>query len=249
MKLDFGPGILVAAAFIGPGTVTACTLAGANFGFALVWALVFASMRQIPAQTASLRSGDWQMGVGRSLRGRTLGLYGYGRIARQVAAYAAAFDMNVVWWASEEGRARAAADGCTVAASREAFFAEPDVVSIHVRLKPATTGLVTGADLAAMRPDALFVNTSRAGLVAPGALFEALKAGRPGGAALDVFDREPVTDPNDPLLAMPNVLATPHIGYVTEDELQLQFSDIFDQIVAFAAGSPINMINPEVWRT
>ena len=213
----------------------------------LTWALIMAAMRDIPAQQASLKAGRWQMGVGRSLRGRTLGLYGYGRIARQVAAYAAAFDMKVIWWASEEGRARAAADGHWVAESRAAFFQAPDVISLHVRLKPTTKGLISAEDLAAMRPDALFVNTSRAGLVAPGALLTALQAGRPGGAALDVFDAEPVTDPADPLLSLPNVLATPHIGYVTEDELELQFSDIFDQVAAFASGQPINMINPDVW--
>ncbi|MEQ9121288.1 MAG: NAD(P)-dependent oxidoreductase, partial [Alphaproteobacteria bacterium] len=132
-----------------------------------------------------------------------------------------------------------------VAASRAAFFAEPDVVSVHVRLKPETTGLITAADLGRMRPDALFVNTSRAALVAPGALLAALDAGRPGMAAIDVFETEPVTDPADPLLVRPNVLATPHIGYVTEDEYQIQFTDIFDQVQAFAAGRPINAINPE----
>lgn len=211
----------------------------------LAWALILAAMRQLPQQMASLKAGGWQMGVGRSLRGRTLGLYGYGRIARALADYAAVFGMDVVWWASEAGRARAAADGRRVAASRAAFFAEPDVVSVHVRLKPETTGLITAADLGRMRPDALFVNTSRAALVAPGALLAALDAGRPGMAAIDVFETEPVTDPADPLLVRPNVLATPHIGYVTEDEYQIQFTDIFDQVQAFAAGRPINAINPE----
>ncbi len=215
----------------------------------LTWALILAAFRQIPAQAASLKAGTWQIGVGRSVRGRTLGLYGYGRIARAVADYAEAFGLDVVWWASEDGRARAAADGRKVAASRQAFFAEPDIVSVHVRLKPETKGLIGPGDLAAMRPDALFVNTSRAGLVAPGALLAAVDAGRPGMAAVDVFETEPLTDMADPLVNHPNVLATPHIGYVTEDEYQLQFTDIFDQINAFAAGEPINMINPEVWRT
>ncbi len=214
----------------------------------LTWALILAAMRQIPQQAASLKAGGWQMGVGRSIRGRTLGLYGYGRIARAVADYAKAFGMPVIWWASPDGRARAAADGVTVAASRDAFFREADIVSVHVRLKPATMGLITAADLAAMRADALFVNTSRAGLVASGALLAALRAGRPGKAAIDVFEAEPLTDPDDPLLACPNLLATPHIGYVTEDEYNLQFTDIFDQINAFAAGAPINVINPEAAR-
>ena len=212
----------------------------------LTWALILAAMRQLPQQMASLKAGRWQSGVGRTLRGRTLGLYGYGRIARAVAEYARAFGMEVVWWGSEDGRARAAADGATVARSRAAFFADPDVISVHVRLKPETRGAITREDLATMRPDALFVNTSRAGLVEAGALLAALDAGRPGLAAVDVFETEPLTDAADPLLVHPNVIATPHIGYVTEDEFDLQFADIYDQINAFAAGAPINAINPEV---
>jgi D-3-phosphoglycerate dehydrogenase len=214
----------------------------------LTWGLILAAMRQIPQQMASLRAGRWQMGVGKTLRGRVLGLYGYGRIAQAVAGYARAFGMEVVWWASEDGRARALADGEAVAAGREAFFASSDVVSLHVRLKPATRGIVGPDDFAAMRSNAVFVNTSRAGLVQRGALLDALNAGRPGMAALDVFDTEPLTDPGDPLIAHPNVIATPHIGYVTEDELDLQFADIYDQINAYAAGAPIHMINPEVWK-
>jgi D-3-phosphoglycerate dehydrogenase len=213
----------------------------------LTWGLILASMRQIPAQAASLRAGAWQMGVGKTLRGRWLGVYGYGRIGRAVAGYAAAFGMHVHWWASDEGRARAQADGERVAASRQAFFAESDVVTLHVRLTPATRGIITLDDLLAMRHDALLVNTSRSGLVAPGALLQALEAGRPGSAAVDVFDEEPLTDPADPLISHPHVLATPHIGYVTEDELELQFSDIYDQVLAFAGGAPIHMINPEVF--
>ena len=211
----------------------------------LTFALILASARQLPAQMSSVKAGRWQAGVGRSLRGRTLGLYGYGRIAKAVAGYARAFGMDVVWWASEEGRERASADGENVARSREAFFGAPDFVSIHVRLKPSTRGIVTTNDLLAMRPDATFVNTSRAGLVEPGALEAALAAGRPGTIALDVFGTEPLVDPNDPVLSHPSVIATPHIGYVTEDELDLQFADIYDQINAYAGGEPINVINPE----
>ena len=210
----------------------------------LTFALVLASARQLPAQMASVKAGRWQAGVGRTLRGRTLGLYGYGRIAKAVAGYARAFGMEVVWWASEEGRARASADGERVASSREAFFAGSDVVSLHVRLKPGTRGIVTADDLLAMRPDAIFVNTSRAGLVADGALRKALAAGRPGTVALDVFETEPMTDPDDPIVSHPNVIATPHIGYVTEDELDLQFADIYDQINAYGAGEPIHVVNP-----
>lgn len=213
----------------------------------LTFALILASARQIPQQMASLRAGTWQMGVGQSLAGRRLGLYGYGRIARQVAKYARAFDMKVWWWASDAGRARAAADGEDVAPSRGAFFGQSDFVSLHVRLTPATRGIITADDLMAMRPGASFVNTSRAGLVEEGALLRALEARRPGRLALDVFETEPLTDTADPLISHPGVIATPHIGFVTEDELDMQFADIYDQINAFAGGAPVNMINPEVW--
>ena len=209
-------------------------------------ALILASYRQIPQQTASIKAGHWQSGVGRTLRGRTLGLYGYGRIAGAVAEYAKALGINVQWWGSEAGRSRALAAGETVAASREAFFASSDIVSVHVRLKPETRGLVTATDLAQMQPRALFVNTSRSGLVETGAL-EAEVAKGQLHAAVDVFDHEPLTDTSNILLTHPNVLATPHIGFVTEDEFDLQFSDIFDQINAYATGAPIHMINPEVY--
>ena len=213
----------------------------------LTWGLILSTMRQIPQQMASLKAGTWQMSVGKSLHGRRLGLYGYGRIASVVAEYARVFGMDVLWWSSEQGRARAQADGQNVAASREAFFAECDVISIHVRLKPETRGMIGPADFAAMRTDSVFVNTSRAALVQPGALLAALDAGRPQWAALDVFEVEPLTDKNDPLANHPHVIATPHIGYVTEDELDLQFSDIYDQINSYAEGKPVHMINPEVY--
>ncbi len=211
-------------------------------------ALMLAAYRQIPEQVASIRAGHWQAGVGRTLRGRTLGLYGYGRIAQAVAGYAKAIGMQVQWWASDDGRARAAAAGETVAPSRQAFFATSDIVSVHVRLKPETRGIITAQDLADMAPRSLFVNTSRSGLVAQGALEAEIAKGRIG-AAVDVFDTEPLTETTHPLLTSPNVLPTPHIGYVTEDEFDLQFSDIFDQVNAYAAGAPIHMINPEVWNT
>lgn len=208
-------------------------------------ALILASYRQIPQQVASIRAGDWQMGVGRTLRGRTLGLYGYGRIAQAVAGYATAVGLQVQWWASDAGRARAIADGQTVAENRAAFFATSDVVSLHVRLNPATRGIITAADLAAMAPRSLLVNTSRSGLIAPGVLEAEIAQGRIH-AAVDVFDTEPLRDTANVLLTHPNVLPTPHIGYVTEDEFDLQFSDIFDQINAYAAGTPMHVINPEV---
>ena len=210
-------------------------------------ALILASYRQIPQQMASIKAGQWQSGVGRTLRGRTLGLYGYGRIARAVAAYAKAMGLKVQWWGSEAGRARAAAAGETVAVSREAFFKEADIVSLHVRLKPETRGLIAAEDLAQMQPRALFVNTSRSGLVAPGALEAEIAKGQLH-AAVDVFDHEPLLDRENILFTHPNVLATPHIGFMTEDELKMQFSDIFDQINAYAAGVPTHMINPEAYQ-
>ncbi|CTQ55972.1 D-3-phosphoglycerate dehydrogenase [Roseibium album] len=212
----------------------------------LTLALMLASFRQIPQQVSSIRHGDWQMGVGRTLRGRTLGLYGYGRIAKAVATYAEAIGMQVQWWASEAGRQRAANDGAKVANSREAFFANSDIVSLHVRLKPDTRGIITAADLAAMKPRSLLVNTSRSGLLDPGVLEAEIQRGRIF-AAVDVFDEEPLTEADNPLLSHPNVLPTPHIGYVTEDEFDLQFSDIFDQVNAYSAGQPVHMINPDVW--
>lgn len=211
----------------------------------LTWGLIIAAMRQIPQQMASLRAGQWQMGVGRTLRGRPLGLYGYGRISGVVAGYARAFGMPVHVWGSPAARERAQADGLHVPESREAFFAGCDVISLHVKLTPETRGIVTASDLAAMRPGSVLVNTSRSGLVAPGALLDGLNAGRPGIAALDVFDIEPLTNVADPLMSHPDVICTPHIGYVTEDELNMQFADIYDQINAYAAGDPIHLANPE----
>ena len=211
----------------------------------LTWALVLAAMRQIPAQVAALSRGAWQIGVGSTLRGKTLGVYGYGRIGKVVAGYGKAFGMNVCVWAREAALAQARADGYAIAASKEAFFGECDVISLHMRLVEATRGIVTRTDLGRMKPTALLVNTSRAGLIAPGALVEALRAGRPGMAAVDVFEQEPLTDPGHPLLSMANVVCTPHIGYVTREEYDLQFSDVFDQILAYAAGRPINVVNPE----
>lgn len=211
----------------------------------LTWGLILAAMRQIPRQMAALQAGRWQIGVGRSLRGRTLGIYGYGRIGRVVAGYGAAFGMKILVWSSADSRARAEADGYAAADDKAAFFEDCDVLSLHVRLHDATRGMVTAGDLARMKPTALLVNTSRAQLIETGALVDALRAGRPGMAAVDVFEDEPVREAGDPLLEMDNVVCTPHIGYVTSEEYETQFSDIFDQIVAYAAGAPINVVNPD----
>jgi D-3-phosphoglycerate dehydrogenase len=195
---------------------------------------------------ASLKAGAWQIGVGTTLRGKTLGIYGYGRIGSVVAGYGRAFGMNVLVWARPPSLAAARSDGYAAAASKEAFFAECDVISLHMRLVPATRHIVTAADLAHMKPTALLVNTSRAPLIEPDALVNALRAGRPGMAALDVYEQEPVRDTAHPLLNMPNVVCTPHLGYVTREEYEVQFTDIFDQITAYAAGAPINVVNPDV---
>lgn len=211
----------------------------------LTWALILAAARRIPAQIASLKAGEWIESVGHTLRGKVLGIYGWGRIGEVVAGYGRAFGMEVLIWAREASRDRAREQGWSVADSKEAFLAACDVVSLHMRLVPATRGIVTAEDLARMKPSAILVNTSRAGLVAPGALLAALEAGRPGMAAIDVFETEPLRDTADPLINLPNVVATPHIGYVTQEEFDLQFADVFDQINAFAGGSPINVINPE----
>jgi D-3-phosphoglycerate dehydrogenase / 2-oxoglutarate reductase len=212
----------------------------------LTWGLVLASMRQIPQQMASLKAGRWQIGVGSTLRGKLLGIYGYGRIGAVVAGYGRAFGMPVTVWAREASLARARTDGHATARSKEEFFAQCDVITLHMRLVEATRGIVRAADLARMKPSALIVNTSRAPLIEPGALVAALSAGRPGFAAVDVYEQEPMRDTDHPLLRMDNVVCTPHLGYVSREEYEVQFTDIFDQIAAYAAGAPINVVNPEV---
>jgi D-3-phosphoglycerate dehydrogenase len=212
----------------------------------LTWGLVLAAMRQIPQQMAALQAGRWQIGVGHSVRGKTLGIYGYGRIGAVVAGYGKAFGMNVVVWARPATMERALADGWAVAPSKQAFFEQCDIISLHMRLVDATRHIVTATDLARMKPSALLVNTSRAPLIEPGALVAALKAGRPGMAAVDVYEDEPVRDTSHPLLNMPNVVCTPHLGYVSHEEYEVQFTDIFGQIVSYCAGTPINVVNPQV---
>jgi D-3-phosphoglycerate dehydrogenase len=212
----------------------------------LTWALVLAAMRKLPQQMASLKAGHWQCGVGSTVRGKTLGIYGYGRIGAVVAGYGKAFGMNVLVWGREKTLERARQDGHAVASSKNEFFERSDVLSLHMRLVDATRGIVTAADLARMKPTAVLVNTSRAQLVEAGALVPALKAGRPGLAGLDVFEDEPMRDTSHPLLTLDNVVLTPHIGYVTIEGLETQFVDIFDQINAYASGNPINVVNPDV---
>jgi len=215
----------------------------------LTWGLILGSFRQIPQQMASLKAGTWQIGVGSTLRNKTLGIFGYGRIGAAVASYGRAFGMNVVIWARPNSLVRAKAEGYLVAPSKLAFFERCDVLSLHMRLVEATRGIVTADDLRHMKPTALIVNTSRAQLIERGALIEALRAGRPGFAAVDVYEEEPLRDTAHPLLNMPNVICTPHLGYVTRDEYEIQFTDIFDQITAYAASRPINVVNPDAIKS
>ena len=212
----------------------------------LTWGLVLAAMRGIPQQMAALKEGRWQTMLGTGVRGRTLGILGYGRIGAAVADYGKAFGMNVLAWGREGSIERARADGIETVAAKEALFEQSDVLSVHLRANRSTQGIVTAGDLARMKPTALFVNTSRASIVEQGALASALRNGRPGFAAVDVYEDEPVLGGNHPLLNMDNVVCTPHVGYVERDGYESAFSTIFDQILAYAQGKPVNVVNPDV---
>jgi D-3-phosphoglycerate dehydrogenase len=210
----------------------------------LAWALALASRRSLVSEVNRLRGGEWQGHLGQQLSGQRLGVWSYGRIGKQVANYGRAFGMQVWVWGREASTAAARADGYEVAPSREAFFAESDVVSMHVRLIAETRGLVTADDLGRMKPGALLVNTSRAELIAEGALVDALKRGRPGFGAVDVFEEEPILGAAHPLLALPNALCTPHIGYVEKDNYERYFGTAFDNINRFADGTLTEAVNP-----
>lgn len=201
----------------------------------LTWALVMSAMRHIPQEVARLKSGQWQGSVGRALRGRTLGVWGYGKIGSLVAGYGRAFAMNVLIWGREGSLARARADGLAVAGTEEELFERADVLSIHLRLTDETVGIITAAQLGRMKPDALLVNTSRAELIESDALTHALRAGRPGFAAVDVYEEEPLLGAGHPLLTLGNAVCTPHLGYVERDSYELYFGQAFDHVVAFAA--------------
>lgn len=214
----------------------------------LAWGLVLAAMRRIPQEMARLKSGGWQGTLGTGLRGRTLGVFGYGTIGSQVAGFGRAFGMRVMVWSRERGIAAARANSYEIAQSQEKMFEEADVLSLHVRLVEDTRGIVRASDLARMKPEALFVNTSRAALVEEDALVQALRAGRPGAAAVDVYEQEPVVDRDHPLLNMENVVCTPHLGYVERDQLDRYFADQFRRVEAFEKGEPIDVVNPEALR-
>jgi len=210
----------------------------------LTWALVLAATRFIPQEVASMKAGRWQSHLGTGLHGRTLGIFGYGNIGKVVAGYGRAFGMNVLIWGREGSLTRAAADGYPTASSQAAFFEQSDVLSLHIKLTKETRGMVTAADLARMKPTAVLVNTSRADLIESGALVAALKAGKPGWAAVDVYESEPVVD--HPILQLDNAICTPHIGYVEKDSYELYFGTTFDRLLAFIAGSPVDVANPDV---
>ena len=221
----------------------------------LTWALIMAAMRRLPQYIGTLKHGGWQQsgmksasmppnfGVGMVLRGRTLGVWGYGKIGQLVAGYGKAFGMQVIVWGSQATREKAAGDGYQVAASREEFFAESDVLTLHLRLADETTGIVTLEDLGRMKPTSLIVNTSRAELIEPDALIAALNRGRPGMAAVDVFESEPILQ-GHALLRLENCICTPHIGYVEIDSYELYFGAAFDNVVNFIKGTPTHIVNP-----
>lgn len=229
-------GIVVAApSRVGVGVSTA----------ELTWGLILASLRHIPHEVAQLRQGRWQTTLGTGLRGLTLGIYGLGGIGSLVAQVGKAFNMRVIGWGRESSRERISAAGYEMPATREAFFAESDVLSLHIFANEATRGIVKAGDLALMKPTSLFVNTSRARLVEEGALVAALKRGRPGYAAVDVFESEPVTDGDHPLLKMPNVICTPHLGYAVSSTFEHLYGAAIDSILGYAAGKPVNVLNPQ----
>ncbi len=225
----------------------------------LTWALIMASMRRLPQYIGNLKHGAWQQaglksasmpanfGIGMQLRSKTLGLWGYGKIGEMVAGYGRAFGMQVQVWGSEASRLKASADGHQAAESREAFFEQCDVLSLHLRLVDATRGIVTLEDLSRMKPTALFVNTSRAELLAESALVSALNRGRPGMAAIDVFESEPILQ-GHPLLRLENAVCTPHIGYVEQDSYELYFDAAFENVLNFVKGEPTHIVNPEALK-
>ena len=225
----------------------------------LTWALIMASMRRLPQYIANLKHGAWQQsglktasmppnfGIGMKLEGKTLGVWGYGKIGQRIASYGRAFGMQVTVWGSESSRDKARADGHLPAPTREAFFEVCDVLSVHLRLVPATRGIVTMDDLSRMKPTALFVNTSRAELLTEGALVSALNRGRPGMAAVDAFESEPILQ-GHPLLRLENAVCTPHIGYVEQDSYEMYFGAAFDNVVNFINQNPSNIVNPDALK-
>lgn len=215
----------------------------------LTWGLILNAWRQLPEAITGMKQGHWQVNMGRTLKGQTLGIWGYGKIGKRVARYAKAFEMRVLVWGSEIARTAAVGDGNEAAENRDMFFSEADIISLHLRLTDSTRHIVQKEDLTRMKPDSLLVNSSRAELIAPGALLAALSTGRPGFAAVDVYENEPVYDVSYSLLQLPNVLCTPHLGYVERSSYESYFGQAFENVLAFATGQPVNIANPEVFRS
>ena len=212
----------------------------------LTWALIMNAVRQLPQAIQAMKDGKWQVNIGSTVHGKTIGIWGYGKIGKKVAQYARAFGATVLVWGSENSRNEAVKDGFQAASGKSAFFRNADIITLHLRLNDETTGIVTESDLLDMKKEAIIVNTSRAELIATGALISALKKGHPGFAAVDVYEQEPVYDPDYELLQMPNVICTPHLGYVEQNSYELYFEKAFENVTHYASGKPANIVNPEV---
>jgi D-3-phosphoglycerate dehydrogenase len=201
----------------------------------LTWALIMNACRQLPAAIDAMKAGKWQVNIGSTVYGKTLGIWGYGKIGKRIAQYAKAFGADILVWGSEKSREQAVADGFRQADSKQDFFKKADILTLHLRLTPATVAIVKATDLSLMKPEAIFVNTSRAELIEAGALISSLKTGRPGFAAIDVYETEPVFDPEFELLKMPNVICTPHLGYVEKNGYELYFKKAFENVINFVS--------------
>ncbi|MDN3671541.1 D-2-hydroxyacid dehydrogenase family protein [Flavobacterium branchiarum] len=210
------------------------------------WALIMNTVRQIPQAIQGMKEGKWQTNIGSTIKGKTIGIWGYGKIGQQIAKYASVFGARVLVWGSENSRNQAVLDGFDEATSREAFFSQSDVITLHIRLNESTFGIVKETDLNLMKSDAVLINTARAELIEKGALLKCLKNGRPGFAGIDVYEEEPIYDMNFELLQLPNVICTPHIGYVEKDSYELYFEKAFENVISYINRNPTNIANPEV---
>jgi D-3-phosphoglycerate dehydrogenase len=229
----------VAVAAGGSGTRSTCELA---------WGLILSHMRSIPKEISNLKNGGWQSTLGEDLNGKTIGIYAYGKIGKQMAQIANAFNMNVLIWGRESSMKKAQEDGFNFAENRESFFSASDIISIHLPFKKETKGIITSEDFALMKKNSVFVNTSRAKIIKSGDLEKGLLEGRPGYACVDVYDEEPIYNSQNSLIKMKNTLCTPHLGYVTRGTYEKYFGLAFDQINAFFEGKPINLVNPEILK-
>lgn len=212
----------------------------------LTWLLIMNTLRLVPQAIRGMLDGKWQVNIGHCIQGKTIGIWGYGKIGKRIAAYGQAFGAHIMVWGSGNSRKQAHLDGHVAAESKEVFFREADIITLHLRLNESTRSIVQAQDLQLMKPTAAIINTARAELIEPGALIESLAAGRPGFAGLDVYESEPVYDKEHPLLNMPNVVCTPHLGYVEKAGYELYFGKAFENVASFIGGTPINIKNPEV---